>query len=76
MNEKCNHCICKTCVIAAVNGGAPGCGDCIDCMSRDYEFQCTHCNDYYNPTPVKVSPSYLLDKAEEIKDEKKVKIKS
>lgn len=72
--EKCSKCICKTCAIAAINGGAPGCGDCIDCMSRNYELQYTNCNDYYNPAPIKVSTSYLLDKAEEIKDERRSRL--
>lgn len=42
---KCNHYICKTCLIAEVNGGAPGCGDCYRCMNdkeNDHPGQCTN----------------------------------
>ena len=55
MNEDpknyCNHCICKTCRIAEVNGGAPGCGDCFECTEENYKWRCTNCNEYYNPLP-------------------------
>ena len=43
--EKCNYCICKTCAIAEINGGAPGCGNCKDCDLID---GCRSCNEYYN----------------------------
>ena len=46
--EKCNYCICKTCAIAEINGGAPGCGNCKDCDLID---GCRSCNEYYNPEP-------------------------
>lgn len=46
--EKCHYCICKTCAIAEVNGGAPGCGNCRDCDLTD---GCRSCNEYYNPEP-------------------------
>lgn len=46
--NKCHYCICKTCAIAEVNGGAPGCGNCEDCDLID---GCRSCNEYYNPEP-------------------------
>lgn len=36
----CHHCICKTCLIAEVNGGAPGCGDCYKCSNEGYKLFC------------------------------------
>lgn len=48
--EKCNYCICKTCAIAEINGGAPGCGNCKDCNLID---GCRSCNEYYNPEPIR-----------------------
>ena len=48
--EKCNYCICKTCAIAEINGGAPGCGNCKDCDLID---GCRSCNEYYNPEPIR-----------------------
>ena len=48
--EKCHYCICKTCAIAEINGGAPGCGNCKDCDLTD---GCRSCNDYYNIEPIK-----------------------
>lgn len=44
----CHHCICKTCLIAEVNGGAPGCGDCYKCQNEGYKLFCQSCFDYYN----------------------------
>lgn len=46
--NKCHYCICKTCAIAEINGGAPGCGNCKNCDLTD---GCRSCNEYYNPTP-------------------------
>ena len=66
--DKCNHCICKTCAIAYVNGGAPGCGDCIKCIANDFDLQCKSCNDYYNSSPISVSQFYLINKADESQD--------
>lgn len=66
---KCDHCICKTCLIAEVNGGAPGCGDCYRCMSdkeNDHPGQCTNCSDYYNTDTAKgMSLHYLFSKMAE-----------
>lgn len=50
IKNKCNYCICKTCAIAQINGGAPGCGNCEDCDLID---GCRSCNDYYNPEPIR-----------------------
>lgn len=36
----CYHCICKTCLLAEVNGGAPGCGDCYKCSNEGYNLFC------------------------------------
>lgn len=36
----CYHCICKTCLLAEVNGGAPGCGDCYKCSREGYNLFC------------------------------------
>ena len=44
----CHHCICKTCLLAEVNGGAPGCGDCYKCLDEGYSLFCQSCFDYYN----------------------------
>lgn len=46
---ECNKCICKTCAIAEVNGGAEGCGNCYECITNG-EMHCfrTRCSDYYN----------------------------
>lgn len=44
----CHHCICKTCLLAEVNGGAPGCGDCYKCSNEGYNLFCQSCSDYYN----------------------------
>lgn len=49
--NKCLYCICKTCFIAESNGGAPGCGNCDDCIEHNYQQFCNHCNEYYNDTP-------------------------
>lgn len=46
--NKCHYCICKTCAIAEINGGAPGCGDCKNCDLTD---GCRSCNEYYNLEP-------------------------
>lgn len=67
--NKCDYCICKTCAIAEVNGGAPGCGDCYNCMKKDYRDMTNHCNEYYNPKDGNISLSYLLRKAEEERNE-------
>lgn len=48
IRNKCHYCICKTCAIAEVNGGAPGCGNCKNCDLTD---GCRSCNEYYNPEP-------------------------
>lgn len=48
IREKCYHCICKTCHIAEINGGAPGCGDCFKCQENDFALFCNRCHDYYN----------------------------
>lgn len=48
--NKCNHCICKTCAIAQINGGASGCGNCKDCDLTD---GCRSCNEYYNLEPIR-----------------------
>ena len=52
MTNPCEHCICKTCAIAKVNGGAPGCGDCDFCKSDNYLGRCTNCGEYYNPVKI------------------------
>lgn len=49
VEDKCSHCICKTCLIAEQNGGAPGCGNCKSCQRNDYNLFCQSCFDYYNP---------------------------
>lgn len=49
MYNPCEHCICKTCAIAQINGGAEGCGNCNFCKKDNYLNRCTHCNEYYNP---------------------------
>lgn len=33
--DKCYYCICKTCAIAEINGGASGCGNYKDCDLTD-----------------------------------------
>lgn len=48
-DNNCEHCICKTCSLAYINGGAEGCGNCYDC---DSECGINSCKDYYNPIPV------------------------
>ena len=50
LEDKCYQCICKTCAVAQINGGAPGCGNCKDCDLTD---GCRSCNDYYNIEPIK-----------------------
>ena len=49
MIKPCEHCICKTCAIAYINGGAEGCGDCKVCKEINYKLRQTGCYDYYNP---------------------------
>lgn len=62
----CNHCICKTCLIAEVNGGAPGCGDCYKCSNEGYNLFCQSCRDYYNcDSPKGMNLNYLYRKAVE-----------
>lgn len=62
----CNHCICKTCLIAEVNGGAPGCGDCYKCSNEGYNLFCQSCRDYYNCDSAKgMNLNYLYRKAVE-----------
>lgn len=46
--NKCDYCICKTCAIAQVNGGAEGCGNCEDCKVTNQK-PVNMCIDYYNP---------------------------
>lgn len=48
-DSNCDHCICKTCSLAYINGGAEGCGNCYEC---DSECGINSCKDYYNPIPV------------------------
>ena len=60
----CHHCICKTCLIAEVNGGAPGCGDCYKCSNEGYSLFCQSCRDYYNYDSAKgMDANYLYRKA-------------
>ena len=47
--NKCDQCICKTCMIAHINGGAPGCGDCKKCETDPVGENVTNCPDYYCP---------------------------
>lgn len=62
----CHHCICKTCLIAEVNGGAPGCGDCYECSNTGYKLCRQSCWDYYNcDTPKGMTLDYLYRKAAE-----------
>lgn len=59
----CHHCICKTCLIAEVNGGAPGCGDCYKCSNEGYNLFCQSCRDYYNCDSAKgMDVNYLYRK--------------
>ena len=62
--NKCNHCICKTCLLAEVNGGAPGCGDCYKCMKGDdYPYHCNSCKEYFNKDePKGMSLSYIFER--------------
>ena len=65
----CQHCICKTCAIAEVNGGAPGCGDCFKCAKDGtYSYFCNHCSEYYSPMPSQMPSDYLTNKALEERD--------
>ena len=66
--KKCEYCICKTCQIAYINGGAPGCGDCIECIQRNGSHFHNNCTEYYNPKPPQISFDYLVDKALEERD--------
>ena len=67
----CDNCICKTCAIAEVNGGAPGCGDCYKCSnSGNYEYHCNSCNEYYNTDePKGMSIGYICRKKMEGENE-------
>lgn len=59
----CHHCICKTCLIAEVNGGAPGCGDCYKCQNEGHSLFCQSCRDYYNCDSAKgMDVNYLYRK--------------
>lgn len=70
MKLKCDNCICKTCLIAEINGGAPGCGDCYKCMNNNYEYLCHNCSDYYNTDePRGLRLFYLARKIGEYSDE-------
>lgn len=53
----CENCICKTCAIAYVNGGAPGCGDCEKCKEEKWDTVC-QCPMYYNFEPLKNKNEY------------------
>lgn len=62
----CHHCICKTCLLAEVNGGAPGCGDCYKCSNERYKLFRQSCWDYYNCDSAKgMTLDYLYRKAVE-----------
>jgi hypothetical protein len=62
----CHHCICKTCLLAEVNGGAPGCGDCYKCLNEEYSLFCQSCSDYYNCNPARgMNLDYFHQKAVE-----------
>lgn len=63
----CQHCICKTRAIAEINGGAPGCGDCYECItSGKYIHFCNGCKEYYNPNENKnLNLTYLIGHKEE-----------
>lgn len=62
----CHHCICKTCLIAEVNGGAPGCGDCYKCQNEGYKLFRQSCWDYYNCDSTKgMTLDYLYRKGVE-----------
>ena len=43
---KCLDCKCKTCKIAHYNGGAPGCGDCVECFRNPDGNPVIKCGDY------------------------------
>ena len=59
----CPHCICKTCLIAEVNGGAPGCGNCYKCSNEGYNLFCQSCREYYNCDSAKgMDANYLYRK--------------
>lgn len=49
--NKCDYCICKTCAIAYVNGGAKGGGDCEKCKAENLTETKT-CYSYYNPDKI------------------------
>lgn len=51
LTDKCNYCICKTCAIAKINGGADGCGDCRVCINTPNQKEINYCHEYYNPLP-------------------------
>jgi hypothetical protein len=53
--RKCINCICKTCLIAESNGGAPGCGDCDYCINNNYYWFNNNCSDYMNTSPPNIS---------------------
>lgn len=61
----CSHCICKTCLIAERNGGAPGCGDCYQCLDNSYGWFCNSCPDYYNTGKAIGSEKYWENKMSE-----------
>lgn len=61
----CSHCICKTCLIAERNGGAPGCGDCYECLNNNYSWFCNNCPDYYNTDKPIGSEEYWQNKMSE-----------
>lgn len=67
MSIPCNHCICKTCAIAEVNGGAPGCGDCYTCLNSGvYSHKCDSCKEYYNTDNCKnFNIAYIIRRREE-----------
>ena len=48
MSYKCDKCICKHCAIAQINGGAPGCGNCSECINDTSQKYINSCNDFYS----------------------------
>lgn len=57
--DQCRTCICKTCFLAHSNGGAEGCGDCVECKEREYYWHSNHCSDYINLSLVQTTPQKL-----------------
>lgn len=61
-HDACEHCICSNCHLAQSNGGAPGCGNCKDCVGKEPR---SNCKEYWAPMRIVSSEAKATDNVNE-----------